>query len=70
MTIWCAVILAVGLIIAAVIVAIGLTLGGVCSSDVAVSSIMPDDMWDDYQERMTKFANRYVTDTVGSMFND
>lgn len=66
MTIWCAVILAVGLIIAAAIVAVGIALGGLLSSETAVQAFMTDEAWDDYQNRVSSMAKRYVS----GMFKD
>lgn len=65
MSIWCAVILVVGLIIASVIVAIGIALGGLCSSDTAVQAFMTDDQWEDYQNRVSSMAKRYVSGMFG-----
>lgn len=66
MTIWCAVILVVGLIIAAAIVAVGIILGGFFSTESAAQAFMPDKSWDDYQNRVSSMAKRYV----GGIFGD
>ena len=65
MSIWCAVILGVSLIIAALIVAVGIVLGGFFSSEAASTAFMPDEQWEDYQNRMTSMGKKYVSGMFG-----
>jgi len=65
MSIWCAVILGVSLIIAAAIVAIGIAIGGVCSTETAVQAFMTEEQWEDYQNRMTGMGKKYISGMFG-----
>ena len=65
MTIWCAFILVVGLVIAAAIVAVGIILGGFFSTETAVQAFMSDESWEDYQNRVSSMAKKYISGMFG-----
>lgn len=65
MSIWCAVVLGISLIIAAAIVAVGIMLGGLLSGDTAVQAFMNDDQWEEYQNRVTGMGKKYVSGMFG-----
>ena len=70
MTIWCAIIIAVGLILMGALIGFGIAVGGVVNNNTWAVALMKDEEWDKYVERTTGMAMKYVSETVGSMFED
>lgn len=70
MTIWCAVIIVIGLILMGALIGFGIAVGGVVNNNTWAVALMKDEEWNMYVERTTGMAMKYVSDSFGSMFKD
>lgn len=70
MSIWCAVIITVGLILMGALIGLGVAVGGLCANSTWVTTYLDDEDWTKYVERTTGMATKYVSDSFGSMFKD
>ena len=70
MSIWCAIILSVGLVIASLVIALGKALEGVFSNQQSLVWLLDDEDWEKVENRTTDLGTGITKKMVGDMFGD
>ena len=70
MSIWCAIILSVGLVIASVVIAVGKALEGLFSNQQSLIWMFDDEDWEKVESRTTNLGTGIAKKMVGNMFKD
>lgn len=70
MSIWCAIVLAIGLLIASVVIAVGKALQGLLSNQQSLIWMLDDEDWEKVESRTTDLGTGITKKMVGDMFGD